>query len=107
MDACLLDGVQMCVQVEELLMHLIKILADVVVKGLEQLLHVGGGGSHGSSGLRIPGVRVLLGGVVRGRQLGLRGYGRWVREEGGGRERRKGSAGRERRDRESLRLFVS
>lgn len=61
MNACLLDVVQTGVEVDELLVHLIEVLAEIVGEVLEQLLDEDGGGSHGSSGLQIPGVRVLLG----------------------------------------------
>ena len=40
MDACLLDGMQTRVQVDELVMLLLKVLAEVVGEVLDQLLHV-------------------------------------------------------------------
>jgi hypothetical protein len=42
------------VEVDELLMHLIKVLVEIFGEFLEQLLDDVGGGSHGSSDLRIP-----------------------------------------------------
>lgn len=43
-------------------MHLVKVLTENIGEVLEQLLHLDDDGSHGSSGLRIPGVTILLGG---------------------------------------------
>jgi hypothetical protein len=42
------------VEVDKLLMHLIKVLVEIFGEFLEQLLDDVGGGSHESSGLRIP-----------------------------------------------------
>jgi hypothetical protein len=74
MEVCLLYVVQPGVEIDELLVHLVEVLAEVVGEVLEQLLYGDGGGSHGSSGLRILGVRVLLEeGVVA--RAGGSGYG--------------------------------
>ena len=51
LDACLLDSVQTFVEVDELAMHLSEVLAEIGGEVVEQLLHGGGGGVHGSSGL--------------------------------------------------------
>jgi len=55
MDVCMLDIVQAFVEVDELAMHLLEVVAEICGEVLNQLLHGGGGGGvHGSSGLRIP-----------------------------------------------------
>ena len=53
-DACLLDGVQLVVEVDELAMHLSEVPAEIGGEVLDQLFHGGGGGVPGSSSLRIP-----------------------------------------------------
>lgn len=54
MDACTLDIMQAFVKVDELAMHLLEVLAEISGEVLNQLLHDGVGGVHGSSGLQIP-----------------------------------------------------
>ena len=49
-----LDSMQTIVEVDELTVHLPKVLAKIGGEVLDQLLHGGGGGVHGLSGLRIP-----------------------------------------------------
>jgi hypothetical protein len=46
MEVCLLYVVQPGVEIDELLVHLIDVLAEVVGEVLEQLLYSDGGGSH-------------------------------------------------------------
>jgi hypothetical protein len=91
MDACLLDVVQASVEIDELLVHVIEGLAEIVSEVLEQLLHEVNGGSHESSGLRIPGVTRGLGwGDGVGNGEGKVAARVWERERGVGERGRKG-----------------
>ena len=53
MGPCALDSMQMVVEVDELTVHLPEVLAKIGGEVLDQLLHGGGSGVHGSSSLRI------------------------------------------------------